>query len=220
MNFEQARSNMVLNQLRANRISNSSLIEKIELFPRENLYPKSYKHLAYSDKIIFLDDGRFILPPLTSFHLVQALGEIKNENILEIGSGFGTSTSIISKFSTNIDCIETSQQMTQVFKDSLKEGLFDASLLDLTIEEFFSNKNPNIQKYQKIIINGSLDEEPLNLIKNVSDNSEIVCIFDNKDFKHKIVKYLKVGGKSNKFVIDEASSSYIYKYVQSEPFVF
>ena len=220
MNFEQARSNMVLNQLRANRISNSSLIEKIELFPRENLYPKSYKHLAYSDKIIFLDDGRFILPPLTSFHLVQALGEIKNENILEIGSGFGTSTSIISKFSTNIDCIESSQQMTQVFKDSLTEGLFDASLLDLTIEEFFSNKNPNIQKYQKIIINGSLDEEPLNLIKNVSDNSEIVCIIDNKDFKHKIVKYLKVGGKSNKFVIDEASSSYIYKYVQSEPFVF
>ena len=40
MNFEQARSNMVLNQLRANRIKNSSLIEKIELFPRENLYPK------------------------------------------------------------------------------------------------------------------------------------------------------------------------------------
>ena len=220
MNFEQARSNMVLNQLRANRISNSSLIEKIELFPRENLYPKSYKHLAYSDKIIFLDDGRFILPPLTSFHLVQALGEIKNENILEIGSGFGTSTSIISKFSTNIDCIESSQQMTQVFKDSLTEGLFDASLLDLTIEEFFSNKTPNIQKYQKIIINGSLDEEPLNLIKNISDNSEMVCIIDNKDFKHKIVKYLKVGGKSNKFVIDEASSSYIYKYVQSEPFVF
>ena len=220
MNFEQARSNMVLNQLRANRIKNSSLIEKIELFPRENLYPKTYKHLAYSDKIIFLDDGRFILPPLTSFHLLQALGEIDDENILEIGSGFGTSTSIISKFSTNIDCIETSQQMTQVFKDSLTEGLFDASLLDLTIEEFFSNKTPNIQKYQKIIINGSLDEEPLNLIKNVSDNSEIVCIIDNKDFKHKIVKYLKVGGKSNKFVIDEASSSYIYKYVQSEPFVF
>ena len=65
MNFEQARTNMVLNQLRANRIKNSSLIEKIELFPRENLYPKTYKHLAYSDKIIFLDDGRFILPPLT-----------------------------------------------------------------------------------------------------------------------------------------------------------
>ena len=163
MNFEQARSNMVLNQLRANRIKNSSLIEKIELFPRENLYPKPYKHLAYSDKIIFLDDGRFILPPLTSFHLLQALGEIDDDNILEIGSGFGASTSIINKFSSNIDCIESSMQMTEVFKDSIKEGLFNASLLDLTIEEFFNNKKPNIKKYQKIIINGSLDEEPINL---------------------------------------------------------
>ena len=220
MNFEQARTNMVLNQLRANRIKNSSLIEKIELFPRENLYPKSYKHLAYSDKIIFLDDGRFILPPLTSFHLLQALGEIDDENILEIGSGFGTSTSIINKFSSNIDCIESSMQMTEVFKNSMKEGLFNASLLDLTIEEFFNNKKPNIKKYQKIIINGSLDEEPINIIKNASDNAEIVCIIDNQDFKHKIVKYIKIGGKSNKFVIDEASSSYIFKYVQSEPFVF
>ena len=129
MNFEQARSNMVLNQLRANRIRNSSLIEKIELFPRENLYPKEFKHLAYSDKILFLDDGRFILPPLTSFHLVQALGEINNDHILEIGSGFGTSTSIMSEFSSNIDCVETSKQMTQVFKDSMEEGLFNACLL-------------------------------------------------------------------------------------------
>ena len=148
------------------------------------------------------------------------MGKIDDENILEIGSGFGTSTSIINKFSSNIDCIESSMQMTEVFKNSIKDGLFNASLLDLTIEEFFNNKKPNIKKYQKIIINGSLDEEPINIIKNASDNAEIVCIIDNQDFKHKIVKYIKVGGKSNKFVIDEASSSYIYKYVQSEPFVF
>ena len=110
--------------------------------------------------------------------------------------------------------------MTEVFKDSIKEGLFNATLLNVTIDEFFISKKPKIQKYQKIIINGSLDEEPINIIKNASDNAEIVCIIDNQDFKHKIVKYIKVGGKSNKFVIDEASSSYIYKYVQSEPFVF
>ena len=152
MNFEQARTNMVLNQLRANRIKNSSLIEKIELFPRENLYPKSYKHLAYSDKIIFLDDGRFILPPLTSFHLLQALGEIDDESILEIGSGFGTSTSIINKFSSNIDCIESSVQMTEVFKNSIKEGLFNASLLDLTIEDSSITKSQILKNTKRLLL--------------------------------------------------------------------
>ena len=51
MNFEQARSNMVLNQLRANRIRDIDLIEKIEDFPREDLFPKDLKHLSYSDQI-------------------------------------------------------------------------------------------------------------------------------------------------------------------------
>ena len=55
MNFVEARNNMVLNQLRANRISNASLIEKIELFPRENLFPINFKHLSYSDSIIHLN---------------------------------------------------------------------------------------------------------------------------------------------------------------------
>ena len=55
MNFEQARSNMVLNQLRANRIRDIDLIEKIEDFPREDLFPKDLKHLSYSDQIITLE---------------------------------------------------------------------------------------------------------------------------------------------------------------------
>ena len=149
MNFEEARNNMVLNQLRANRISNASLIEKIELFPRESLFPNNFKHLSYSDSIIHLNDGRFVLPPLTSFHLVQALNPSYHNNILEIGSGFGTTTSILNQFTNNIDCIESSEEMINTFNDSMKSGLFSAKLLKNNIELFFTNKNPNIKKYQK-----------------------------------------------------------------------
>ena len=220
MNFEQARNNMVLNQLRANRIRDISLIEKIEIFPRENLYPIKYKHLSYSDQIINLDDGRFILPPLTSFHLVQALEINKNDYVLEVGSGFGTTTSIINQFTTNIDCIESSVEMSDSFKISIKENIFKANLLKTTIENFFDHKNPNIKKYQKILINGSLDQEPSNIISKSADDAQIVCIIDNKELKHKIVNYVKVNGNCNRFIVDEASSSFIYKFVKKEPFVF
>ena len=220
MNFEQARNNMVLNQLRANRIRDISLIEKIEIFPRENLYPKKYKHLSYSDKIINIEDGRFILPPLTSFHLVQALDINESDYILEVGSGFGTTTSIINQFTSNIDCIESSKEMSDSFKVSIEENIFKANLLKTTIEDFFDNKSPDIKKYQKILINGSLDQEPSHVIDNSADNAQIVCIIDNKEFKHKIISYIKVNGNCNCFIIDEASSSFIYKFVKKEPFVF
>lgn len=220
MNFDQARDNMVLNQLRANRIRNMSLIEKIEIFPRESLYPIKYKHLSYSDRIITLNDGRFILPPLTAFHLVQALEINENDYVLEVGSGFGTTTSIINQFTSMIDCIETSMEMIESFQLSIEEKIFKANLLKTTIDEFFDDESLNLKKYQKILINGTLDQEPLNIIKNSSNDAQIVCVIDNKEFKHKIVKYLKVKGNSNRFIVDEASSSFIYKFIKKEPFVF
>ena len=220
MNFDQARDNMVLNQLRANRIRDMSLIEKIEIFPRESLYPIKYKHLSYSDRIITLNDGRFILPPLTAFHLVQALEINENDYVLEVGSGFGTTTSIINQFTSMIDCIETSMEMIESFQLSIEEKIFKANLLKTTIDEFFDDESLNLKKYQKILINGTLDQEPLNIIKNSSNDAQIVCVIDNKEFKHKIVKYLKVKGNSNRFIVDEASSSFIYKFIKKEPFVF
>ena len=220
MNFDQARDNMVLNQLRANRIRDMSLIEKIEIFPRESLYPVKYKHLSYSDRIITLNDGRFILPPLTAFHLAQALEINENDYVLEVGSGFGTTTSIINQFTSMIDCIETSMEMIESFQLSIEEKIFKANLLKTTIEEFFDDESLNLKKYQKILINGTLDQEPLNIIKNSSNDAQIVCVIDNKEFKHKIVKYLKVKGNSNRFIVDEASSSFIYKFIKKEPFVF
>ena len=220
MNFDQARDNMVLNQLRANRIRDMSLIEKIEIFPRESLYPIKYKHLSYSDRIITLNDGRFILPPLTAFHLAQALEINENDYVLEVGSGFGTTTSIINQFTSMIDCIETSMEMIESFQLSIEEKIFKANLLKTTIDEFFDDESLNLKKYQKILINGTLDQEPLNIIKNSSNDAQIVCVIDNKEFKHKIVKYLKVKGNSNRFIVDEASSSFIYKFIKKEPFVF
>lgn len=220
MNFEQARSNMVLNQLRANRIRDLDLIEKIEDFPRENLFPKDLKHLAYSDQIIELDEGRFILPPLTSSHLVQCLDLTKDDKVLEIGSGIGTITSIINQYTNSIDCIESSEVMIDIFKKSLSENLFQANLLKTTIESFFSNKNPNISKYNKIVINGSLDVEPSQIIKKASENATIVCVLDNPEIKHKIVKYVKVNDNCNRFIVEEALSHYLYKFITKEPFVF
>ena len=52
------------------------------------------------------------------------------------------------------------------------------------------------------------------------DNAQIICIIDNQEFKHKIIKYQKVNGNCNRFIIDEASSSLIYKFHKKEQFVF
>ena len=110
--------------------------------------------------------------------------------------------------------------MIDIFKRSLSENLFQANLLKTSIESFFSNKNPNINKYNKIVINGSLDVEPSQIIKKASENAVIVCVIDNLEIKHKIVKYVKVNNNCNRFVVEEALSHHLYKFITKEPFVF
>ena len=160
------------------------------------------------------------MPPLTSSHLVQCLDLKSDDKVLEVGSGIGTITSIINQYTTSIDCIESSETLIEIFKKSLIENLFQANLLRTSIESFFSNKNPNINKYNKIIINGSLDIEPSQIIKKASENATIVCVIDNQEIKHKIVKYVKVNNNCNRFIVEEALSNYLYKFITKEPFVF
>jgi protein-L-isoaspartate O-methyltransferase len=152
--------------------------------------------------------------------LVQCLNLKSDDKVLEVGSGIGTITSIINQYTTSIDCIESSEALIEIFKKSLSENLFQANLLKTSIESFFSNKNPNINKYNKIIINGSLDVEPSQIIKKASENATIVCVIDNQEIKHKIVKYVKINNNCNQFIVEEALSNYLYKFITKEPFVF
>ncbi len=57
-------------------------------------------------------------------------------------------------------------------------------------------------------------------IKKASENAIIVCVIDNLEIKHKIVKYVKVNNNCNRFIVEEALSHYLYKFITKEPFVF
>ena len=41
-----------------------------------------------------------------------------DDNVLEVGSGIGTITSIINQYTTSIDCIESSEALIEIFKKS------------------------------------------------------------------------------------------------------
>ena len=48
----------------------------------------------------------------------------------------------------------------------------------------------------------------------------LVCIIDNQELKHKIVKYVKSEETCSRIILDEAVTEFIYKFVTNEPFVF
>ena len=63
MNYAAARHNMVVNQIRTNRVTNAQVTKAMDEVPRELFVPKQLRGVAYLDEDIDLGGGRYLMEP-------------------------------------------------------------------------------------------------------------------------------------------------------------
>lgn len=74
--------------------------------PREEFIPKRYKHLAYEDMALPIDQGQTISQPYTVAFMTHILNLKGNEKVLEIGTGSGYQAAILSFLANKVFTIE------------------------------------------------------------------------------------------------------------------
>ena len=82
MNYELARKNMVENQIRANKVTDTKIIDAFSNVEREKFVPEQYREISYNDEDILLSRNRFMMKPMILARLFQSLSLKGNENIL------------------------------------------------------------------------------------------------------------------------------------------
>ena len=119
MDTTQARSNAIDQQIRPwgglNYIANNALRDT----PREKFVPEKYKNLAFADIEIPLSDKAKMFSPKIEGRLLDALEIQKNETVLEIGTGSGYLTAVISKLCKSITSIEIDEELSTSAKARL-----------------------------------------------------------------------------------------------------
>ena len=63
-NFQIARTKMVENQLRANKVMDVNLVDAMRVVPRENYVPVAKRGVAYADEDLPIGDGRSLMEPM------------------------------------------------------------------------------------------------------------------------------------------------------------
>lgn len=120
MNTIQARENAIDQQIRPwgglNYIANNALRDT----PREEFVPEKYKNLAFADIEIPLSDKAKMLSPKIEGRILDALNIQKNETVLEIGTGSGYLTAVISKLCKSITSIEIDEALSNQAKTQLE----------------------------------------------------------------------------------------------------
>lgn len=121
MNFEQARSNMIEQQVRTWDVLDSRVLDVMRDVPREDFAPTGHRKLAFSDLRIPLGHHQFMMKPIEQGRCLQALALEGGERVLEIGTGSGFLSACISGLGARVVSLEIIEALADQARRSLTD---------------------------------------------------------------------------------------------------
>jgi protein-L-isoaspartate(D-aspartate) O-methyltransferase len=179
MNYEQARFNMIEQQIRPWEVLDSQVLSLLALVKREDFVPLAHKALAFADMEIPLgnkphkDPGQCMLAPKVEARILQDLAVQKHENVLEIGTGSGYMAALLAHRGQQVITLEIDAELAQSARDNLqKAGIYNAEVRTgdgaAKIAQAVSGSDPLRGPFDVIVLSGSVAEVPaalLNMLK-------------------------------------------------------
>ena len=188
----------LVEELREKGITDKNILNAIKKVPRELFINKLSSQLAYENMPLPVECGQTISQPYVVAYMIDCLKLKKTDKVLEIGTGTGYQTAIISHLCQKIYTIEIFDKLFHQAKKNInklkiknvihkndngingwgEEMLFDAIIISAASEEIPSKILKNLKNYGNLIIPKKypFDDQKLILIKKTGKNS-----FDQKE---------------------------------------
>lgn len=173
MNIEQARFNMIEQQIRPWNVLDQDVLDLLHVVKREQFVPAAYQNLAFADVEIPLPGGEAMLNPKVEARIMQELAVKKHENVLEIGAGSGYMAALLAHRARHVTTVEIQPEAAKL----ARENLARAGITNVTVEE--GNGASGWEKgapYDVIVVSGGLPVLPEALLKQVKVGGRIGVI--------------------------------------------
>lgn len=145
---------MVKQQLRTGNVLNKKILELYDEIHRDEFVPSPFKQFAYSDMQISLSHQQRMMTPLEEATLLQALSLCGNEVVLEVGTGTGFLTALLSRLCKKVISIDYYADFsTQAHRNLDKYKCSNVELLTGDASGGWLDKAP----YDAIVFTGALE---------------------------------------------------------------
>lgn len=173
MNFEQARLNMLTQQIRTWGVLDERVLNVTKITPREIFVPKAYEDLAFADMNIPLMHGQVMLRPAEEARLIQALSIKDTDSILEIGTGSGYTTALLAQLGKHVYTVDIFADFTDQAKQKLTHfGINNVSFITADASRGWEPEAP----YDVILITGSMPYLPDTFRNSLKAGGRLVVI--------------------------------------------
>ena len=157
MNFDQARFNMVEQQVRPWEVLDERVLGLFESIRREDFVPLRYRKMAFADLAIPMDHGQFMMKPVVEGRLLQALDIKDDETVLEIGTGSGFITACLANMALRVVSVDIFEQFTNEAAAKLEEKGIEN--VELETGDAMGDWQPE-QAHDLVVVTGSVEFVP------------------------------------------------------------
>ena len=156
INIEQARFNMIEQQIRPWEVLDQRVLDVMTRTPREDFAPSRYRNLAFADVAIPLGHGQVMMRPNVEGRLLQALNPQSADTILEVGTGSGYLTACLAGLGGRVVSVDIFPEFTAAAEHKLNAHGID----NVTLYSGDAAQGWGDYRYDVIALTGSLPVLP------------------------------------------------------------
>lgn len=201
MDFVKARTNMVDNQLRTNRISDPAVLDAMRAVPRELFLPKALHGVAYADEDLRLPDGAFIVEPLVFAKLLQAAAVGRDDVVLILGCDTGYEAAVASRLAATVIFVQRDDTASGRIQPTLDQIEADNIVTSVHADPLIGD--PDQAPFDVIMMIGAVDAVPDPLIDQLNEDGRLVAV-EGRGQVGKGIVITKIHGSPGKRVLFDA----------------
>ena len=173
MNIEQARFNMIEQQIRTWEVLDQDVLSLLSVVKREDFVPAAYRSMAFVDTQVPLPHGQAMLEPKVEARLLQELAVQRHERVLEIGAGSGYMAALLAHRAQHVTTVEIVPELARVARENLKRAwVLNARVIEADAAAGLVVDGP----FDVIVLSGSVAEVPRSLLGQLKPDGRLTAI--------------------------------------------
>lgn len=158
---EQARFNMIEQQIRTWEVLDHAVLQALFAVPRERFVPAAYQALAFSDVelpliLSSIDTRETMLTPKVEGRLTQELKLMPSDCVLEIGAGSGYQAALLAQLAQQVTSIEVNSRLAAFAQQNLQRN----HIANVKVETGDAHAGWGTTEYDAILLTGSVPAVP------------------------------------------------------------
>lgn len=170
--YEQARFNMIEQQIRPWDVLDPRVLDLLFAVRREDFVPPAYRTLAFADLELPLSNGFRMWTPKMEARVIQSLMLQGSDRVLEIGTGSGYLTALLASGAGDVTSVEIDPELAGRARSKLAQHGFTNARVDVGD----GARGYGRDSYDAVVLTGSTPLLPARFIEQLAPGGRVFAV--------------------------------------------